>query len=293
MNINRFPAMAIFLFSLLMIAIPAPALCADAAVTGSSGILQVISKTSPLRVYVDNEFQGITPVKMINIQAGSHYVSITSNTGITPEAVFFENIVIVKEGEIQTLVLPLQQASMTENGPSTVAAVFVTPKYFSENKNGWFVKVGLFDSYFYNASWSDFWRSSNKYAGSSLGFGGGYAWGLNQNISLVAEADRADFSSGQANWYIMPVSVSLRAQMPNFRGLISKHYFGLSLSYSYTNVQVNGVTITPTSYGLLYGIIFPYGAKDEFSVDLGYNFGSAQESTGFSYFSLSCGYKWN
>ncbi len=293
MNIKRSLAKGIFILSIFLIAVPAPALCTDEAVPGRSGILQVISKTSPLRVYVDNVFQGITPVRMENVQAGSHYVSITSNTGITPEAVFFENIVIVKEGEIQTLVLPLQQAAMTGNAPSMVAAVFVTPKFFNENKNGWFIKVGLFDSYFYNASWSDSWHDSDIYIGSTLGFGGGYSWGLNRNISLVAEVDRADFSSRQANWYIMPVSISLRAQMPDLRGLISKHYLGLGLSYAYTNVQVNGETITPVSYGVLYGMIFPYGDKDEISIDLEWYSGTAQESTGSSYFSLGCGYKWN
>ena len=254
------------------------------------GSLQVISKTVPLKVYVDNEFKGKTPIKIENLQVGSHFVSVTSDSGGTAEAVVFEDLIMIREGELQTIALPLSLTRSKSNEPIREDAELVkkTQEYYSKNYGGWFLKLDYISSYYYNSDWYYY----DSYSGSSIGYGGGYEFGITPNISLVGELVRADLSSRSTNWYIMPLTVYLRLETPGTTGVLSKNYYGLGLSYILTDLEMDSANQSSLAWGFVYGMEFPSGDKDAFFFDGGYFFGSGQKGTSSSSFYFGGGYKW-
>jgi len=232
------------------------------------GSLQVISKTSPFKVYVDNELKGNTPLKIDKIQVGSHFVSVTSASEGTKEAVVFEDLVVIREGELQTIALPLTLSVSQSNVPvrEKIEAVETNKKlkeYYDKNYGGYYLKLNYLSSYY---SSDDSWDWSS-YSGTAVGAGIGYEFAMSPNISIIMEIDNGTFSDHEKQWSLTPMILSLRSEAPAPSAALSKSYYGIGVAYESTDMTLDSENQSARSFFLSYGMEFPSGEKDAFFFD--------------------------
>jgi len=221
------------------------------------GSLKIFSKFENVRVYLDSEDMGNAPVSIDKIQAGSHFLQIISQEGTV-----FNDVINIKQGELTTILIPLEQGNEEVNNKDKEV-----PDYSKERRKGPFIFLG-YASYLFGLS-------------GSIGLGAGYQLGIAPHIDGYLLVEQGKMGSTT----VMPISLMLSfSSRPNsqFEG---KNFYGVSLNY----------VLGAIGYSVTYGSEFPTGKSGSFFWEAGYGYiGSTVDSSyGASTFRLAAGYRWN
>ena len=263
------------------------------AVEMNSGSLNVFSTIQGANIYVDGKLLGENQIKIGDIQAGTHFLKITTGLRST-EATLYAEVVEIKPGETTTLYVnekgvQEQNASVT---PVETVDVFKTKRildYGKEMHTGWYLKLeSIFNRY------SDIEDNSHANYLSSLGLGLGYKIALAQNVDFTLEMDRGQYAP-DSGWYFMPITANISINFlpsPYVRG---KQYYGLGLGYYMTDLETpNKENLTAMGYHLFYGIEVPVGDKNALFLQLDYHQANINR---YDYlmeaYYVSLGYRWD
>jgi hypothetical protein len=279
------PVIFLILFSLLSL----KALAADM----KFGSLNVFSKIQGANIYVDGKLAGENEIKISEIQAGTHFLKITTGMG-SSEATLYAEVVEIKAGESTTLYVSenglegQKPAQSSENTIDVYKAKRVLD-YSREMHTGWYLKLGYLSNLYYNLDAP----SLDNYA-STLGIGLGYKIALAPNVDFVLEMERGQFTS-RTSWYFMPITANILISYlpsPYFRG---KQYYGIGLGYYITDLETQyKENLTTMGYHLFYGLEMPMGDKNALFFQFGYhqaNLTRYDYALNASY--VSVGYRWD
>lgn len=258
------------------------------------GSLNIFSKVSGTNIYVDGELKGKDSVQIKEIQAGTHFVKVTTGE-VTAEAIIVAEIVEIKAGEVTTIYISETGAEgirKKESAPEEVD-VFKTKRvidYSKEMHTGWYVKLEYLSNLYYSLTSP----SLDNYAATicpALGFQVPIAPGIDFSLEL----ERAELSSSHDQWYFMPVTANLKLSYlpsPYFRG---KQFYGLGIGYYMTDLK-NSLeqNLTALGYHLFYGLEMPAGDKNAYFFEFGYHMADlARYDYTLNATYVSVGYRWD
>ncbi len=257
------------------------------------GSLNVFSKTAGTKIYVDGEAKGNDSVQIKEIQAGTHFVKVTSILA-TPESTIYAEIIEVEAGELTTIFIDEKGQEVTKKVPQKEEVdVFKTKKvldYSKEMHTGWYVKAGYLTNFYYSTE--NF--NLDNYA-SAISFGLGFKIPIAPSIDFSLEMERAEFSTAHDQWYFMPVTANIQISfLPSqyFRG---KQYYGLGLGYFMTNLEDSlQHNLTTMGYHLFYGLEMPASDKSAYFIEFGYHSADiSRYSYIFNASTVTLGYRWD
>jgi hypothetical protein len=269
-------------------------LSASLAAEMKFGSLNVFSKLPKTHIYVDGKLSGTDSAQIKEIQAGTHFLKVTSGEA-TAEATLYAEIVEIKAGEVTTIYVTEKGLQGQSKGPSAEEPVdvFKTKRvldYSKEMHTGWHLKLGYISNLYYNLDTP----SLDNYA-STFGLGLGFKIPLAPNIDFTLEMDRAQMTSSRHMWYLMPITANISiSYLPSayFRG---KQYYGLGIGYYITDLETaSKENLTTMGYHLFYGLEMPMGDKNALFFQFGYH---AADLNRYSYIMnssyVSVGYRWD
>lgn len=264
------------------------------------GSLNVFSKMPGTKLYVDGKVEGTNSIQIKKIQAGTHFLKVTTG-GATAEATLYAEIIEIKAGEVTTIYVTEKGLEGSKIGAAAGESVDVFKAkrifdYSKEMHTGWYIKLGYLSNLYYNI------HSSNldNYA-STFGLGLGFKIPLAPNIDFDLEMERAQLTSSKQTWYFMPITANISiSYLPSayFRG---KQYYGLGIGYYMTDLTAhdeNNVdtkqNLTTMGYHLFYGLEMPMGDKNALFFQFGYH---AADMNRYNYIMnssyVSVGYRWD
>jgi hypothetical protein len=256
----------VFLLILLMIF----SLSASYGAAGMKyGSLNVFSKISSTKIYVDGEMKGFESVQIKEIQAGTHFVKVTTVT--SPETIVYADVVDIAPGEVTTVYVTDNSAEETKRAEAKqdITDVYKAKRvldYSKETHMGWYLKTGYLTNMYYNLDSP----SLDNYS-STLAVGLGVKVPLAPNIDFSIEMERASFVSTHTMWTFTPITANIQMSYlpsPYFRG---KQYFGLGLGYYMTDLETQyKQNLTAMGYHLFYGLEMPSGDKNAIFFEFGY-----------------------
>jgi len=258
------------------------------------GSLNVFSKIPGTHIYVDGKLSGTDSVQIKEIQAGTHFLKITSGEA-TSEATLYAEIIEIKAGEVTTIYvtekgLEGQTKGNTDEEPVDVFKAKRVIDYSKEMHTGWYLKLGYLSNLYYNHDSI----SLDNYA-STFGVGLGFKVPIAPSIDFSLEMERSALSSSKSNWYFMPITANLQISYlpsPYFRG---KQFFGLGLGYYMTDLETNyKENLSALGYHLFYGLEMPSGDKNAIFFQFGYHMADMSRynyTMNCSYASI--GYRWD
>jgi len=279
------------LFCLLAILLLLTCACSGATEI-KYGSLNIFSKVSGLKIYVDGEFKAKDSVQIKEIQAGTHFIKVTSGEA-TPEATVYAEVIEVKAGELTTLYVSEKGAESSRKASQEEVDVFKAKKvldYSKEMHTGWYLKLGYLTNLYYS------YDSPNldRYA-SSLGIGLGFKVALAPNLDFNLEMERGEMNSGHNEWYFMPITANIQISfLPSqyFRG---KQFYGLGIAYYMTNLESQyKQNLSAFGYHLFYGMEMPSGDKNAYFFEFGYysaDLSRYEYNMSGNY--VSVGYRWD
>jgi hypothetical protein len=243
-----------------------------AAVEMQYGSLNVFSKIVGANIYVDGNFTGKDSTLIKQIQAGSHFVKVTTSeatNGSTREVTVYADVVEVNAGQATTIyvsetgiVQPKKKVQAEE------VDVFKTKRvldYSKEMHTGWYAKIGYLQNLYHSIV-----NSANDKFASNLDIGLGFKIPLAPNVDFTMEMERATLSSSKADWYLMPITANIQiSYMPSqyFRG---KQYYGLGLGYFMTDLESEqSQNLTSMGYKVFYGLEMPASDKSAYFFEFG------------------------
>lgn len=261
------------------------------------GSLNVFSKIPAAKIYIDGELKGKDSVQIKEIQAGTHFIKVTSGEA-TPEATIYAEVVEVKAGEVTTIYVSEKGAEVPRKAPAEEVDVFKTKRvldYSKEMHTGWYIK----GEYLTNLYYSYDSPNLDNYA-SAFGLGLGFKLPIAPNIDFSLELERADMTSAHDQWYFMPVTANIQLSFlpsPYFRG---KQFYGLGIAYYMTNLETSlssespKQNLTTLGYHLFYGLEMPAGDKNAYFIEFGYHVADlSRYSYSLSAAYVSVGYRWD
>jgi hypothetical protein len=259
------------------------------------GALNVFSKFTGSKIYIDGEMKGIESVQIKELLAGTHFIKVT-NPSMTPEATIIAEIIEVKAGELSSVYVTetgAQGINTDKSANSETTDVFRVKKvldYSKEMHTGWYLKLLYVTNLYYNRD-----NPTYDYYGSNLGAGLGFKIALAPNIDFTLEMARADLNSHSSRWYFMPITANIQLSYlpsPYFRG---KQYYGLGIGYYMTDVETSlDQNLTAMGYHLFYGIEMPAGDNTAYFFEFGYhNADLSRYNYGFSSAYASAGYRFD
>jgi len=275
------------LIAITLIMIAALPVCAADIKYGS---LNIFTKTSGSSIFVDGELKGSDRAQIQQIQAGTHFIKVTTIVG----AVIFANIVEVKAGEVTSVYVdeagnPKQDIEPKEKEVD----VFRTKKiidYSREMHTGWYVKIAYLTNLYYSLD-----TPSLDNAGATFDLGLGFKVPLAPGIDFSLEMERASLSSSKNSWYFMPITANIQLSYlpsPYFRG---KQYYGLGIGYYMTDLDTSlKENLTAMGYHLFYGMEMPASDENAFFFQFGYHVADMSRynySLNAAY--ASAGYRWD
>lgn len=267
------------------------------------GSLNVFSKVPKAKIYVDGAQIGVESVQIKEIQAGTHFLKVTSAAPpggqgeATQEVVIFSEVVDVDAGEVTTIYVSEKGAEQTikpVNEPKEKEVdVFKTKRvldYSKEMHTGWYGKIGYLTNLYYNL----YSPTLDNY-GSAFSLGLGFQVPIAPGIDFSLELERAEMSSASHMWYFMPLTANIKLSYlpsPYFRG---KQYYGLGIGYYQTNLETDlKQNLSAVGYHLFYGLEMPAGDMNAFFFEFGYH---AADMSRFNYTLnstyASVGYRWD
>ena len=166
------------------------------AVTMKYGSLNVFSKIPGTRIYVDGKVEGTESAQIKEIQAGTHFLKVTSGEA-TAEATLYAEIVEIAPGEVTTVYV--SDKGMEGQRKSTAAAeevdVFKAKRvldYSKEMHTGWYIKPSYQSALYYS-----FDSPSLDYYASSFGLGLGFKLPIAPGIDFSLEMERSQLTSSK------------------------------------------------------------------------------------------------
>jgi len=250
--------------------------------TKKYGSLSVFSKVGYVKVYIDNDFVSETPVEIEKMQVGTHLVTATKD-----EEIVYEEIVEIKEGEVTTIVVTKKEKAPPPKEEKKKEEI---PRdYGLRTQSGPYLKAGFISSNIISLN-----VYGPSYYASSLGFGGGYKFGLAPSVDLVLSLERGDFISGGDSWYIMPIMLSLNFSYSRIPGFGGKEYFSIGLGYFITNFRVLGEELSSIGYCVTpFGLEFPVGDAGIVFVETFTTYAeNGKHKFALASFSIGGGYRW-
>jgi len=279
-----------FLFAAMFLSLLSASFAADM----KFGSLNVFSKIPVTRIYVDGTVEGVASVQIKEIQAGTHFLKVTSGEA-TAEAALYAEIVEVKAGEVTTIYITEKGLEGLTKGPSAEEPVDVFKSkrildYSKEMHTGWYLKLGYLSNLYYNFDSA----SLDNYA-STVDLGLGFKIPLAPNIDFSLEMERGQLTSSKATWYLMPITANLSISYlpsPYFRG---KQYYGLGIGYYITDLETDlKQNLTTIGYHLFYGLEMPMGDKNAIFFQFGYFMADlSRYSYSMNSTYASVGYRWD
>jgi len=258
------------------------------------GSLNVFSKVPGTKIYVDGKVEGADSVQIKEIQAGTHFLKVTSGEA-TAEATLYAEIVEIAPGEVTTVYV--SEKGIEGQRKSSAAAeevdVFKTKRildYSKEMHTGWYIKPSYQSVLYYS-----FDSPSLDYYASSFGLGLGFKIPIAPGIDFSLEMERTQLTSSKTTWYLMPITANFQISYlpsPYFRG---KQFFGLGIGYYMTDLETDlKQNLTTLGYHLFYGLEMPAGDKNAFFFEFGYH---VADLSRYNY-TLNCayasvGYRWD
>jgi len=274
---------------LLSVLLASPCLSQGITEEAKTGSLNVYSKIGFLKVYVDNDFVGETPVEIEHIMVGTHLVTATKN-----DETVYEEIAKIDEGEVNTILISEEKKkSAPPAGEGAKKSDDKTEKQklgSSSFLNAVYGKIGYIssDNFKYPSI-------ADEHYASSLLYGVGYKLYLAPNVGVLLDYSRADFADPDTAWYIAPFTVNLQLGYPIAPGSTGQYYYQLGIGYYTTNLKSDsGNYLSCIGYNLATGLEFPVG--DAGSVFLETSYGIAENSKEqFAMYSLilAIGYRMN
>lgn len=279
---------------LLFIAVFLSLLSVSLAAEMKFGSLNVFSKIPKTNIYVDGKLSGTESAQIKEIQAGTHFLKVTSGEA-SAEATLYAEIVDIEAGEVTTIYVT--EKGLEGHKESEAAAepvdVFKTKRvldYSKEMHTGWHFKIGYISNLYYNLDTP----SLDNYA-STFGLGLGFKIPLAPNIDFTLEMDRAQMTSSKHMWYLMPITANISISYlpsPYFRG---KQYYGLGIGYYITDLETDSKeNLTAMGYHLFYGLEMPMGDKNAMFFQFGYH---VADMNRYNYIMntsyVSVGYRWD
>lgn len=233
-----------------------------------------------LKVYLDNDYMGDTPLELGNVKDGTHYLQ-----GIQENLSVYDQVVSVKEGEVTTVLI-----ERTKNAGDSLGSNSGIDGSGGPSFQALYGKIGYMSSYIYSYD-PDI---ATSFYSSSLQYGLGYKLFLNDYVGILLECSRADFSDRSASWYMMPLTVSFQLGYPVARGFPGLYYYSLGLGYYVTNLEVNGTNLSSVGYNLATGFDFPAGEHGSAFIETSYSIAENSRAE-FTIYSLliSFGYRLN
>jgi len=264
------------------------------AVTMKYGSLNVFSKIPGTRIYVDGKVEGTESAQIKEIQAGTHFLKVTSGEA-TAEATLYAEIVEIEPGEVTTVYVTdkgMEGHRKSMSAPDEVD-VFKTKRvldYSKEMHTGWYIKPSYQSVLYY-----DFDSPSLDYYASSFGLGLGFKLPIAPGIDFSLEIEKSQLTSSKATWYLMPITANFQISYlpsPYFRG---KQFFGLGLGYYMTDLETTlKQNLTTLGYHLFYGLEMPAGDKNAFFFEFGYHVADlSRYNYTLNCSSVSVGYRWD
>lgn len=269
-----------------------------AAVEMKYGSLNIFTQISSATIYVDGENRGIGAVQIKQIQAGTHFIKITT-LNASFEVILYADVVEVKDGELTTLYIDEHGKSDTNQPAKTPEEVDVLKlkkimDYSREMHTGWYFKLGYLSNLYY----SNTAPNLDNYA-STFDLGLGFKLPLAPGIDFSLEMERAQMSSSKNTWYFMPITANIQLSFmpsPYFRG---KQYYGLGIGYYMTDLQstdpeTSKQNLTALGYHLFYGIEMPASDESAYFFEFGYHSADISRynyTMNSSY--ASVGYRWD
>jgi hypothetical protein len=258
------------------------------------GSLNIFSKTPGTNIYVDGQLQGTDSVQMKKIQAGTHFLKVTSGQA-TAEVMLYAEIIEIKAGEATTIYITEKgleghKSSQADEGPVDVFKTKRILDYSKEMHAGWYLKLGYLSSLYYNYDTP----TLDNYA-STFDVGLGFKIPLAPSIDFSLEMERGQLTSSKNTWYLMPITANFSISYlpsPYFRG---KQYYGLGIGYYMTDLENSfKQNLTTMGYHLFYGLEMPMGDKNAIFFQFGYH---AADLSRYNY-TLNCtyasvGYRWD
>ncbi|MFH1709791.1 MAG: hypothetical protein ABH860_01820 [bacterium] len=257
------------------------------------GSLNVFSKVPVAKIYVDGKVEGTDSAQIKEIQAGTHFLKVTSGEA-TAEAVLYAELVEIKPGEVTTIYVTEKGLEGQKRGPAEEQVdVFKTKRvidYSKEMHTGWYIKPAYESALYYNLD-----SPSLDYYASSFGLGLGFRLPIAPGLDFSLEMERSQLTSSKATWYFMPITANIQISYlpsPYFRG---KQFFGLGLGYYMTDLETAlKQNLTALGYHLFYGLEMPAGDKNSIFFQFGYH---AADLTRYNYTLngayASVGYRWD
>jgi hypothetical protein len=264
------------------------------AVTMKYGSLNVFSKIPGTRIYVDGKVEGTESAQIKELQAGTHFLKVTSGEAKT-ETTLYAEIVEIEAGELTTVYVTDKgmeghKKSMTSKEDVDVFKTKRVLDYSKEMHMGWYIKPSYQSALYYN-----FDSPSLDYYASSFGLGLGFKIPIAPGIDFSLEMERTQLTSSKTSWYLMPITANFQISYlpsPYFRG---KQFFGLGLGYYMTDLETDlKQNLTTLGYHLFYGLEMPAGDKNAFFFEFGYH---VADLSRYNY-TLNCtyasvGYRWD
>ncbi len=262
-NKHMINSKTIILSIIFLLALGASPLCAEEPTQEvRAGSLNVYSKIGFLKVYVDNDFVGETPVEIEQIRIGTHLVTATKKYKTV-----YEQIVSIREGEVTTVMVSGKKPKEKPPSKYTQEEIEEPKKKAQPSFQALYAKIGYMSSY--NYSYSAY--VSDSYYASSLAYGIGYKLSLSPYVGVLFDISRADFSSPDASWYMIPLTVSLQMGYPMARGFEGLYYYSIGLGYYMTNLKYQGNNLSSVGYNMATGLEFPVGEEGSVFLETSYS----------------------
>lgn len=245
------------LIALILTALSAPSFSLEASPEANAGTLNIYSKIGFLRIYIDNDFYGETPVEIDAIKAGTHLVAATKN-GET----VYEEIVTVKDYEVTTIMVTKDMEKPTEQQDKEKDKEEAAPpkgegsgaKTSKTALGAFYGKLGYMSSSIYSFDPD----APKTYYSSSLSWGGGFKLYLDRYVGVLFEMTRSDLASPDDAWYIMPASITIQLGYPVTQGFSGLYYYSLGIGYFNTDLEDDaGNNLTCIGFTLASGLEFP------------------------------------
>jgi len=256
-----------------------------------TGSLHVYSKIGVVEIYLDKSYMGETPIELDDVKIGAH--RLEGKKG--PVLVYKDNVTI-KEGEIFSVLITEEMDDEDEDdedeegededkkearenarnqhnryryfyygrsGSSGGASGYQNDNLFFQSLYG---KIGYISSYNYSYA-PDIY---DFYYGSSFIYSVGYGLSFTPYASILFEIGRADFSSPDASWYLIPMSINLKIGYPIASGFSGMYYYSLGLGYYETNLEYQGSNLSALGFNLASGMEIPIGLSGSFFLESSY-----------------------
>ena len=271
------------------------AACACWAADIKYGSLNIFTKDPAANIYVDGEKKGLGTAQVKQIQAGTHFILVTTGEAGS-EIASLSDVVDVDAGEVTTIYIDEHGSvsglnkTVEQTEPVDVFKVKKVLDYSKEMHTGWYAKLGYLTNLYYNHDTPNL----DNYA-ASFDIGLGFRIPLSPGIDFSLEMERGQFSTSSSSWYLMPITANIQLSFqpsPYFRG---KQYYGLGIGYYITDLENQfKQNLTALGYHLFYGIEMPASDQSAYFFEFGYH---AADISRYDYMMnsayASAGFRWD